>query len=60
MKKMRERYQEPNVKIIFVGFPQQKCIKGFPGGPVVKNPPASGGDIGSVSSPGRSHMPGST
>ena len=28
----------------------------FPGGPVVKNPPASAGDMGSTSGPGRSHM----
>ena len=28
----------------------------FPGGAVVKNPPASGGDVGSISGPGRSHM----
>ena len=29
----------------------------FPGGTVVKNPPASAGDIGSSPGPGRSHMP---
>ena len=29
----------------------------FPGGPVVKNPPANEGDIGSTPSPGRSHVP---
>ena len=28
----------------------------FPGGPVVKNPPASAGDTGSIPGPGRSHM----
>ena len=28
----------------------------FPGGLVVKNPPANAGDIGSVPGPGRSHM----
>ena len=28
----------------------------FPGGAVVKNPPASGGDMGSSPGPGRSHM----
>ena len=32
---------------------------GFPGGVVVKNPPANAGDMGSSPSPGRSHMPGS-
>ena len=29
---------------------------GFPGGAVVKNPPASAGDTGSSPGPGRSHM----
>ena len=29
----------------------------FPGGTVVKNPPANAGDMGSSSGPGRSHMP---
>ena len=30
---------------------------GFPGGPVVKEPPANPRDTGSVPAPGRSHMP---
>ena len=30
---------------------------GFPGGAVVKNPPASAGDMGSIPGPGRPHMP---
>ena len=41
-----------------------KCVKrskllvrGFPGGAVVKNPPANAGDTGSSPGPGRSHMP---
>ena len=29
----------------------------FPGGAVVRNPPASAGDTGSSPGPGRSHMP---
>ena len=29
----------------------------FPGGAVVKNPPASVGDMGLIPGPGRSHMP---
>ena len=29
----------------------------FPGGAVVKNPPANAGDMGSSPGPGRSHMP---
>ena len=33
---------------------------GFPGGAVVKNPPASAGDMGSSPGPGRSHMPRSS
>ena len=31
--------------------------RGFPGGTVVKNPPANAGDMGSSTGPGRSHMP---
>ena len=30
---------------------------GFPGGAVVKSPPANAGDSGSSPAPGRSHMP---
>ena len=29
----------------------------FPGGPVVKNPPANAGDTGSIPGLGRSHRP---
>ena len=32
-------------------------LPNFPGGPVVKNRPASAGDMGSIPGPGRSHMP---
>ena len=32
-------------------------FRDFPGGTVVKNPPANTGDIGSSPAPGRSHMP---
>ena len=32
-------------------------FRGFPGGAVVRNPPASAGDVGSSPGPGRSHMP---
>ena len=31
--------------------------QGFPGGSVVKNPPANAGHTGSNPGPGRSHMP---
>ena len=30
--------------------------EGFPGGTVVKNPPANAGDMGSSPGPGRYHM----
>ena len=39
-----------NKKVIFL-------VRDFPGGAVVKNPPANAGDMGSIAGPGRSHMP---
>ena len=38
-------------------FPFRKLFSDFPGGAVVKNPPANAGDTGSSPGPGRSHMP---
>ena len=35
----------------------KKTCSGFPGGTMVKNPPASAGHMGSSPGPGRSHMP---
>ena len=39
----------------------ERAVKGvledFPGGTVVKNPPANAGDTGSIPGPGRFHMP---
>ena len=35
----------------------KKQFRDFPGGTVVKNPPANAGDMGSIPGPGRSHMP---
>ena len=35
----------------------KKLFRDFPGGTVVKNPPANAGDTGSIPGPGRSHMP---
>ena len=32
-------------------------IRNFPSGPVVKNPPANAGDMGSIPGPGGSHVP---
>ena len=34
---------------------KEDVVQDFPGGPVVKNLPAEPGDVGSISSPGRSH-----
>ena len=35
----------------------KKNLVGFPGGSVVKNPPANAGDTDSIPGPGRSHIP---
>ena len=35
---------------------QRHITRDFPGGAVVKNPPANAGDTGSSPGPGRSHM----
>ena len=35
---------------------EEKKLEGFPGGTVVKNPPANAGDKGLSPGPGRSHM----
>ena len=35
----------------------RRTFQGFPGGSVVKNPPANLGDMGSSPGPGRSHVP---
>ena len=40
-----------------VGPVVKTVLQGFPGGSVVKNPPASAGDTGSITDPGRSHVP---
>ena len=40
----------------YMGKESKKEWRGFPGGSVVKNPPASTRDKGSVSGLGRSHM----
>ena len=41
----------------FMGTQAIKLNQGFPGGAVVKNPPANAGDTGSIPGLGRSHMP---
>jgi len=36
--------------------PSKNEVRGFPGGSVVKNPPANAGDTGLIPDPGRPHM----
>ena len=44
--------------LFYSGFIKVKRkYRDFPGGAVVKNPPAKAGDTGSNPGPGRSHMP---
>ena len=40
-----------------ISFFIKLLLRDFPGGAVVKDPPASAGDTGSSPGPGRSHMP---
>ena len=48
--------KENAIDIIYLNF-QKAVFVGFPGGTVVKNPPANAGDTGLSPGPGRSHMP---
>ena len=41
----------------FCSVCKKSTLGDFPGGAVVKNPPANAGDTGSSPGPGRSHMP---
>ena len=53
-KQVTEQYTEYNL----IYLDELKGMHGdFPGGAVVKNPPANAGDMGSSPGPGRSHMP---
>ena len=48
----------PAPSTLALHLPRLKIIhRGFPGGAVVKDPPANAGDTGSSPGPGRSHMP---
>ena len=53
---VQERLQHL-VSTSFLFFKFKKHVQGFPGGAVVKNPPANARDTGSSPGPGRSHMP---
>ena len=59
LKKLKiELPHDPAIPLL--GIYSQKTIiqksQGFPGGAVVKNPPANSGDTGSIPGPGRSHV----
>ena len=43
--------------LVELNINNKKVTRGFPGGAVVKNPPANAGDTGLSPGPGRSHMP---
>ena len=44
------------VKVVAEMITVNYLVKDFPGGSVVKNPPANAGDTGSIPAQGRSHM----
>ena len=62
LKKLKiELSYDPAIPLLGI-YPEKTIIQkescwGFPGGAVVKNPPANAGDMGSSPGPGRSHMP---
>ena len=53
--------KHPHNLIMNMFVPLKKTLyPGFPGGAVVKNPPANAGDMGLSPGPARSHMPRSS
>ena len=50
------RYHLTLVRMTIKKSKSYKCWRDFPGGTVVKSPPANAGDTGSSPGPGRSHM----
>ena len=53
MGKIANKWQDDGLKLSQI----KNRIRDFPGGAVVKNPPANGGDTGSSPTLGRTHMP---
>ena len=51
------RHQGGPHKLLIVSEIKVAMSRDFPGGAVVKNPPANAGDTGSIPGLGRSHMP---
>ena len=52
-----QTFREELITPILLKLFQNIADGGFPGGAVVKNPPANAGNMGSSPGPGRSHMP---
>ena len=46
-----------STEMLIVSVDLKGYTRDFPGGAVVKNPPANAGDVASIPGPGRSHMP---
>ena len=57
VKMMQNLGNRENTRKFNEDLEELKSKQGFPGGTVVKNPPANAGDTGSSPGPGRSHMP---
>ena len=59
LEKALAQKRRPNTPINKINLKKKlkRDFPGFPGGAVVKNPPANAGDMGSSPGPGRSHMP---
>ena len=53
----KTRRSKNNYLFIYLFILKKEKKLGFPGGTVVKNPPANAGDTGLSPGPGRSHMP---
>ena len=56
-RRLLPRIQKVGKKASFPHLQSKITMQGYPGGVVVKNPPANAGDMGSSPGPGRSHMP---
>ena len=49
-------YDSENQISVIISLHNKDCLGDFPGGTLVKNPPANAGDMGSSPGPGRSYM----